>query len=435
MRTRFSLAQLADPDIESAERSLRACVHCGICTATCPTYVLTGDERDGPRGRIVMMQKMLEADAEPSAEAVHHIDRCLGCLECRTACPSSVDYASIADAARAHIATRYRRPPCRQLMRNVISVVMSRPLLVGLGAAVARLLAPLVIRLPGQIGAAARQAVFAENLKERDERYDEDAALPVTPTAHVALMPGCVQRALAPSIDRAAARVLGRRGIALKVLRGAACCGALAHHLGHRSEAKALAQRAIAAFEKDGRHEAVLITASGCAAHLLDYPRLFAGEPEWHARAKAFADKVKDFSELATPRKAEAPLRLRLALHIPCSLQNGVRRGDCGAAGLAAACSEVLPIPESHFCCGSAGSYSLLQPQMAFRLRERKLANIATLKPDAIASANIGCLLHLSGADAPPVLHPAELIDWAEGGPVPMALQRAKSPVKGTTSG
>jgi len=234
-------------------------------------------------------------------------------------------------------------------------------------------------------------------------------------------MQGCVQQALAPSIDQAAMRVLARRDIKLVPLEGAGCCGALAHHLGRRDDAKRWATRAIAAFEKSGGAEAVLITATGCAAHLADYGELFCDEPDWQPRARAFAAKVKDFSELASPRLGSAPERLRVAHHVPCSQQHGLKSGDVGAA-LAAAGYAVAEIPESHICCGSAGSYSLLQPEMATALRQRKLDAIATLHTDAIASANIGCLSHLAGPDAPPVVHPAELIDWAEGGPRPRAL-------------
>ena len=415
MRTELKPHQLDDPHIAAVERNLRACVHCGICTATCPTYLLTGDERDGPRGRIVMIQRMLESDAAPTPETVHHIDRCLSCLGCRTACPSSVDYARLVDQARAHIYETYRRPLHERALRASIAFVMARPRLVKFGMRLARVLAPIATRLPGALGAMAKKAATPA----------EDMALPhVTGSRRIALMQGCVQQALAPSIDQAAMRVLARRDIALKPLEGAGCCGALAHHLGRRDEAKRWAKRAIVAFEKFGEKAGgveVLITATGCAAHLADYAELFCDEPDWQPRARAFAAKVKDFSELATPRIGGAPDTLRIAHHIPCSLQHGLKRGDQGAA-LTAAGYDVADIPESHICCGSAGSYSLLQPEMATALRQRKLDAIATLRVDAIASANIGCLSHLSGPDAPPVVHPAELIDWAEGGPRPRAL-------------
>lgn len=419
MRTGFSLAQLADPHFAAAEKNLRACVHCGICTATCPTYVLLGDERDGPRGRIVMMQKMLENGGIPNAETVRHVDRCLSCLGCRTACPSSVDYARLIDTARAHIHAHYERPWRERRLREFIAFAMPQPRLLKFGAALARFFAPIATRLPYGLGTLAAKAVNAP-------RAVGSFTVAPAPTARrVALMPGCVQQALAPSIDQAASRVLARRGIALKPLDGAGCCGALAFHLGRTDEAKDWARRAIVAFENAGDVEAVLITATGCAAHLADYDRLFEDEPDWHKRAQAFAARVRDFSELAEPKDAHAPERLRIACHTPCSLQHGLRRAGLGEAALARAGYDVVAVPEGHLCCGSAGSYSLLQPEIAGALRARKLANIETVAPDAVASANIGCLLHLSGPDAPPIVHPAELIDWAEGGLRPSALKPA----------
>ena len=234
-----------------------------------------------------------------------------------------------------------------------------------------------------------------------------------------------MQQALAPDIDRAAARVLERRGYALVPLAGAGCCGALVHHLGR--DAKDWAKRMIAAFERAGgavAFDGVLITATGCAAHLADYPNLFADEPDWRARAERFAGKLRDFSLLASPRPAAAPRKLRVALHRPCSLQHGLKLADTGEAALEAAGFDVVQIPEGHLCCGSAGSYSILQPEIAAALRARKLGNALSVAPDVIVAANIGCLNHLAGPDALPLVHPAELIDWAEGGPVPTAMEK-----------
>jgi glycolate oxidase iron-sulfur subunit len=388
--------------------------------------VLTGDERDGPRGRIVMMQHMLESGEPPTAETVYHVDRCLSCLGCRTACPSGVDYARIADAARNYIETNHERPRQERAMRDAIAFVMARPIIVKIALALARASAPISTRLPGSLGAMARKAVFSK--MNRAPRAEATRAPPAG-NRRIARMAGCVQQALAPSIDPAAERVLARRGMAVATLRGAGCCGALAHHLGRRDEAKAWARRAIEAFERADDPEAILITATGCTAHLIDYPHLFADDPTWKPRAEVFAAKVRDFSQLAKPEPAQAPERLRIAHHVPCSAQHGLRLGEGCAAALAAAGYDVVEVPEGHLCCGSAGSYSLLQPEMSGALRARKLANIATLAADAVASANIGCLAHLSGPDAPPVIHPAELIDWAEGGPRPVALLPAKTAV------
>jgi glycolate oxidase iron-sulfur subunit len=411
MRTDFTPSQLADPHLAEAERALRACVHCGICTATCPTYVLLGDERDGPRGRIVMMQHMLEDDATPTRETVRHVDRCLSCLACRSACPSSVDYARLVDAARAHIETHYRRPLGDRLLRRLIAKVMTRPALMRAGLT----LAPLGRLLPGRLGAMARMGA-----KTKHRASPQPPPAVANPRRRIALMPGCVQAALAPEIDAATARVLARRCIALMPLGGAGCCGSLAHHLGRDGEAKAFAGRAIAAFEASGC-DGVLITATGCSAHLKDLAHLFADDAAWAPRAASFAAKALDPLELVEAR-GQAPHGLRVAWQAPCSLQNGLRLADKGRKLLADCGYEVLDVPEGHLCCGSAGSYSILQPEIAGALRARKLANIAALKPDVIATANIGCLHHLSGPDAPPIVHWAALVDWADGGEKPFAL-------------
>ena len=420
MRTNFTPTQLTDPHVVEAEKNLRVCVHCGICTATCPTYVLLGDERDGPRGRIVMIQNMLEAGIAPSAETVLHVDRCLSCLACRTACPSGVDYARLIDEARVHIQTTYRRPFGDKMLRWFIATVMTRPTLVRAGLFAARLAAPFAFLLPGRL---ALMTAMGAHAKLQPAAILQRSILPNA--KRIALMPGCVQPALAPQIDQAAARCLARRGFELVPLEGAGCCGSLVQHLGRSEDAKRWARRAIEAFEHAGGPQAfdgVLITATGCSAHLKDLQNLFLDEPVWLPRARAFAQAARDFLDLASSSQGAAPRRLRVAWQAPCSLQNGLRLAANGEALLAAAGFDVLTIPEGHLCCGSAGSYSILQPEISGRLRARKLGNIATLHADVIATANIGCLNHLAGSDAPPVVHLAELLDWAEGGPEPLAL-------------
>ncbi len=414
MHTHFSPVQLQDPHLAEVERNLRVCVHCGICTATCPTYVLLGDERDGPRGRIVMMQKMLEEGGAPSAETVLHVDRCLSCLACRTACPSSVDYARLVDEARRHIQIHYRRPPFESVLRFLLAKVMTRPALLRIGFALAHAIEPLAKHLPGRLGVMAKMGARTKKTKSVGPKPQAPAN-----ARRIALMPGCVQGAMAPGIDAAVARVLARRGYELVPLTGAGCCGSLVHHLGRDEEAKAWAKRAIVAFEEAGPLDGVLITATGCSAHLKDFAHQFAGDPVWAPRAQHFAAKARDFLDLASPRAATPPRRLRVAWQAPCSLQNGLKLAGHGETLLKQAGFEVLSIAEGHLCCGSAGSYSILQPELSGRLRARKLGNIAATKPDVIATANIGCLHHLAGDDAPPIVHLAELVDWAEGGPAP----------------
>jgi glycolate oxidase iron-sulfur subunit len=404
MRNSFSPEQLTDPHMAEAAHAVRTCVHCGICTASCPTYVLLGDERDGPRGRIVQMQKMLEPGGMVSAETVHHIDRCLSCLNCRTACPSTVDYQRLVDAARIHVETHYRRPLFDRLLRWIIANIMTRPKLVALGL----LAAPWGAWLPGRLGAMARAGAAA-----RPSRIAYPSPVIGKPHKRIALMGGCVQAAMAPQIDEAVARVLARRGIELVPLEGAGCCGALPHHLGRSEDAKAWAKRAIRAYEA-GNYDGVLISATGCSAHLKDYTHLFLGDAAWEPRARGFAEAARDFLELVSPLDRRLH-RLRVAYHPACSMTNSLKLSGLGEKLLTASGFTLVPFAESHLCCGSAGSYSILQPDLSGQLRDRKLAHLAAADPDLVVAGNIGCLQQLGGGV--PVLHLAQLLDWAEGGP------------------
>jgi glycolate oxidase iron-sulfur subunit len=416
MRTAFSAEQLADPHLADAERQLRTCIHCGFCTATCPTYTLLGDERDSPRGRIGLIQHMLESKAPPTKETVLHLDRCLSCLGCRSACPSGVDYSALIDAARAHIEKNYRRPLMERLFRSFVLFVLMRPAVFSTLSAASHVAAPF---LPGKLGTMAKKG-----------RVRRRPALPAPIAAtseaarRVLLVPGCVQRALAPSIDAAAVRVLARQDVKVETLKTVECCGSLAYHLGKTDISRTYARRLIEAFEaasKTSGVDAVMITASGCGSFLKDMGRVFADDSAWYARALAFAAKVKDFTELAQPTSPPpngAMRDLLVAYHPPCSLQHGQRIHGRGERLLAAAGFRLAPIPDAHLCCGSAGSYSVLQPEIADALRVRKLDSIRMTGATAIASANLGCLTHLSG-DIPTV-HIAELLDWAQGGPKPL---------------
>lgn len=351
---------------------------------------------------------MLESDAPPTPETVKHLDQCLSCLGCRTACPSGVDYSALIDTARIHIAKTYRRPLFERAFRFFVLLVLMRPRLFRLASTAARIFGAL---LPGKLGAMAKKVP-----RPRRSKADHANAAPVSPSGrHILLLKGCVQSVIAPQIDEAAKRVFARAGMNTTPLPG--CCGSLAYHLGQEAIAIAAAKRVIAAFEAS-KADAFSITASGCASFIKDYPRVLADEPEWAGRARAFATKVKDFSELAEPAAStqltDAPI---IAYHPPCSLQHGQRLQGRGEALLIAAGFHLAPIPDAHLCCGSAGSYSLLHPEIAGELRARKLAAIGTTGAGVIASANVGCLTHLAGEL--PTVHIAELLDWAGGGPKP----------------
>jgi glycolate dehydrogenase iron-sulfur subunit len=414
MRTNFRPEQLADPHLRESEHALRTCVHCGFCTAACPTYLVLGDERDSPRGRIMLIQEMLESDAPPTPETVKHLDQCLSCLGCRTACPSGVDYSALIDTGRLHIAKHYRRAAAERALRALVLGVLTRPKLFSAALRVAHALAPFVTPLPGLLGAMAKKAQRVGRARLGQTSVPATAA----GASRVGLLEGCVQQALAPAIDAAATRVLARGGLRVEPLLGAQCCGALAFHMGQAEIAKTKARAVIAAAQRAGV-ESVLITATGCSAFLKDYPRMFADEPAWRARAQAFTAMARDFTELAKPpAQAARPPDLVVAYHPPCSLQHAQRIAGAGEALLSAAGFNVVAIPDSHLCCGSGGSYSLLHPVIAEALRARKLAAIRSTGAHVIASGNIGCLAHLAGEL--PTAHIAELLDWAAGGMKPI---------------
>ncbi len=425
MRTAFTKDQLNDPHLHAAEGSLRRCVHCGFCTATCPTYVLLGDERDSPRGRIALIQNMLESGAPPTPDTVRHIDRCLSCLGCRTACPSGVDYAALIDAGRGYIEENYKRPLRERLFRKFVMRVLMHPSLFKLMAALGTHLSAITRRLPGRMGEMARKVPISLRLRPEHEVLLE----PNKDAKRIALIEGCVQRALAPVIDASTRRVLARRKLNAEPLAGASCCGSLAFHMGETKLAKKRARKTIEAFGRASTErpvEAILITATGCSAFLKEYGNLFAGDNEWEERAKAFASKVRDFVELVEPCEEpnqEIALQdLSVAYHPPCSLQHAQNIQGQGEALLTAAGFKLVPFADAHMCCGSAGSYSVLQPEISDALRARKLDAIRASGAKIIASGNVGCINQLSGHGAPPGMHIAELLDWADGGPKPANL-------------
>jgi len=413
MRNNFTPEQWADPEIAPAAAQVRKCVHCGFCTATCPTYVVLGDERDSPRGRIQFMQKMLEEGGKPSDEAVHHIDRCLSCLNCRTTCPSSVDYARLVDKSRAYIQDNYQRPLGDRFIRWLIASVFPYPT----RTKIALGLAPFG-KIAAKIIPMGRLEVMLK--KASAPRGPELLTKPERTVKRIAMLPGCVQKAVMPQIDAAASRVLSRRGIELVPLQGAGCCGALVHHLGREHESQEFAKKLITAYEA-GSYDGVFISATGCGGYLKELQHVFPGDAEWQPRAAKFAAAFVDFVELLPPQTVTPPQALRVAYHPPCSLQNSLKLNGKSEALLAAAGFTLTPFLEPHICCGSAGSYSILQPELSSTLRDRKLGHIMAGNPQVIVSGNIGCIQQLS--DGVPVLHIAELLDWAEGGPTPDVLQ------------
>jgi glycolate oxidase iron-sulfur subunit len=440
LRTAFSESQLADPGIAVAEKILRACVHCGFCTATCPTYVLLGDELDSPRGRIYLIKDMLENDRPPTADVVKHVDRCLTCLACMTTCPSGVDYMHLVDLARARIKEVYRRPPIERAMRWVLAKVLPRPALFRLSLRLARLGRPLLKVLPkGGVSGAGLLDRTRAMLALAPSRLPPPgpAAGAVFPAegerkGRVAILQSCAQQVLSPAINAAAIRLLNRHGVEVALVAGERCCGALAHHLGRESEALASARANVDLWlaEADGEGlDAILVTASGCGTTLKDYGHMLRHDSAYAARAARASALVRDISEYVSGLDLmvrERGGRVLVAYHAACSLQHGQKITRQPKELLSKCGFVVKDVPEGHLCCGSAGTYNILQPAIAGRLRARKLANIESVKPDVIAAGNIGCIVQISGGTEVPVLHTIELADWATGGPPPNSWLAAR---------
>jgi glycolate oxidase iron-sulfur subunit len=436
MKTEFSLAQLADPDIAEADKILRACVHCGFCTATCPTYVLLGDELDSPRGRIYLIKEMLEKDRPPTQEVVKHIDRCLSCLACMTTCPSGVNYMHLVDQARVRIEKDYKRPLAERALRAVLALVLPRPALFRASMMLARLARPLAALVPAPTSASvsptlwrrirAMLALAPDRLPARGAAGGSVFRAQGVRRGRVALLQGCAQQVLAPRINQAAINLLTRHGIEVVLVRDEQCCGALTHHLGHDGDALARARANIAAWlgeAERGGLDAILVTTSGCGTVIKDYgfmlreDRDFAGPA---AKVSALARDITEYVGGLELQPAQQQHRdLVIAYHSACSLQHGQKITQAPKELLSKNGFVVKDVPESHLCCGSAGTYNILQPDIASRLRDRKVANIAMVKPDMIAAGNIGCMVQIAGGTSVPVVHTVELLDWATGGPRP----------------
>jgi glycolate oxidase iron-sulfur subunit len=435
MQTNFAPEQLTDPAMASSEKILRTCVHCGFCTATCPTYLLLGDELDSPRGRIYLIKDMLEGGKAATPEVVKHIDRCLSCLSCMTTCPSGVHYMHLVDHARAYIEETHRRPWHDRAIRALLAKVLPYPSRFRLAILAARVGRPL----KGLIGALPRVGnrlrAMLELAPARLPARSPFARPGVFPAqgprrGRVAILLGCAQPVLEPGFNAAAIRLLNRHGVEVVLPEGEGCCGALVHHMGREAESRAFARRNIDAWvrEMDGEGlDAIVITASGCGTTIKDYGFMFRDDPAYADKARRVSDLAKDVTEHVAALKLAPPAResdLVVAYHSACSMQHGQQIREEPKGLLKRAGFTVRDVPEGHICCGSAGTYNILQPEIATRLRERKVANIERVKPDVIATGNIGCMTQIGKGTAIPIVHTVELLDWATGGPRPAALNK-----------
>jgi glycolate oxidase iron-sulfur subunit len=430
MQTNFASTLLADPNFAESEKVVRTCVHCGFCLATCPTYVLLGDELDSPRGRIYLMKEMLENNRPADSETVKHIDRCLSCLSCMTTCPSGVNYMRLIDHARHHIEKTYVRPwPDRQ-MRNLLNTVLPYPGLFRtalLGSRLGKYVAwalPRRLRVLMDIAPASVPPASSVDKPQVFRTANKRVA-------RVALMSGCAQQVLMPQINDATIRLLTRHGCEVVIAKGSGCCGALTHHLGQ--DAIGFAKANIDAWTREMQQsglDAIVINASGCGTTVKDYGFMLRADPVYAEKARAVASITRDISELMTQVGLKPPVietGQRVAYHSACSLRHGQRVVRQPKDLLAAAGFEVADIPESHLCCGSAGTYNMLQPDIAARLRDRKVANIESTRPDIIAAGNIGCITQIATGTNLPVVHTAELLDWATGGNKPEGLRNLQA--------
>jgi glycolate oxidase iron-sulfur subunit len=434
MQTHFSLAQLADPNIAEANKILRACVHCGFCTATCPTYVLLGDELDSPRGRIYLIKEMLEGNKPATAETVKHIDRCLSCLSCMTTCPSGVHYMHLVDQARAHIEKTFNRPFLDKLYRALLAHLLPYPgrfrltlLTAKLAKPFASLFSALGLKPLAAMLKLAPWHIAPIRIPESQHVFPAEGKR----KGRVALLSGCVDMVVKPPIREAAIRLLNRNGIEVVLPAGEACCGSLPHHMGREHDALAFARNNIDVWTREINGEgldAILITASGCGTTIKDYGFMLRTDPTYKEKAAKVSALAKDISEYLAKLGVSSPANpslIKVAYHSACSMQHGQKIDRQPKELLTGAGFVVRDIAEGHLCCGSAGTYNMLQPEIAGKLLARKVANIEKTAPQVVATGNIGCMTQIASGTKIPVVHTVELLDWATGGPMPETLQNA----------
>ncbi|WP_428672390.1 glycolate oxidase subunit GlcF [Roseibium sp.] len=431
MQTNFTAEQLKDSHVAESEKILRKCVHCGFCTATCPTFTLLGDELDSPRGRIYLIKDMLESGRPADEKIVKHIDRCLSCLACMTTCPSGVHYMHLVDHARIHIEKTYRRPLSDRLMRGLLAAVLPYPKrfrLALIGAFFGRPLAGAFKMFGGplaKIGAMLELAPARAPIRGAHEGPGVFASEGPARKGRVALLSGCAQPVLNPGINDATIRLLRRSGYEIVLPEGEVCCGALVHHMGKEEASLENARRNVDVWlrEADGEGlDAILITASGCGTTIKDYGFMLKDDPAYAEKAARVSGLAKDVTEFLTGADLGAPSvkpDLTVAYHSACSMQHGQKITRQPKDLLKAAGFAVRDVPEGHLCCGSAGTYNILQPEIARRLRDRKVANIQKTNPDLIATGNIGCMTQIGLGTDIPIVHTVELLDWVYGGPEP----------------
>ena len=433
METKFSEKQLKDQDNKSSEKILRKCVHCGFCNATCPTYKLLGDELDGPRGRIYLIKDMLENNKPANDKIVKHIDRCLSCYSCMTTCPSGVNYMHLIDHGRSHIEKTYKRPFKDRFMRNFLSIVLSNSFNFKLIAILTLFLKPIRFLFPKKINEMISIMPIKFPKKTLSTMRVYPAQKKKKPVARVVLLTGCVQKVISPQINEATIRLLNRHDIEVVVPKNINCCGSLNHHLGKSNLANLTFRNNISIwydeYIKNGL-DAIISNTSGCGTMLKDYGFIFRSNKDFKKKAKKISDLTKDITEYLDENvklnfitKSKNEKKYRIAYHSACSMQHGQKIHEQPINLIKKTGNEVFDIPEGHLCCGSAGTYSLLQNDIAKKLLKNKISNIEKIEPQIISTGNIGCITQIAQGTKIPILHTIEIIDWYTGGPKPEVLR------------
>ena len=432
MQTNFSIAQLADPNVSDAESILRKCVHCGFCTATCPTYVTLGNELDSPRGRIYLIKDMLENDRPADEEITTHIDRCLSCLSCMTTCPSGVHYMHLVDHARANIEKTDKRPIINRTSRAMLAYILPDPGRFRLALHLAKLGRPFAFLFDlvsplKPLGAMLRLA--SSPAKAVAEVEPGTFAAQQEKRGRVALLTGCAQPVLDTDINKSTIELLTRLGVEVVLPRDAGCCGSLVHHMGKEEQALDSARNMVDVWNREienGGLDAIIITTSGCGTTIKDYGYMLRHDENYRERAERVAALAKDvteyLSDIDLPEPSN-PRDLKIAYHAACSLRHGQKITSFPKELLKQSGYQVVEPLESHLCCGSAGTYNILQPDIAARLKERKVNNLENTAPDAISAGNIGCITQIGSGTDIPIVHTVKLLDWAHGGKKPRELQ------------
>ncbi|MFK7902613.1 MAG: glycolate oxidase subunit GlcF [Nitratireductor sp.] len=433
MQTNFTPQQLEDSDVANSEKILRKCVHCGFCTATCPTYLTLGDELDSPRGRIYLIKDMLENDRPADEKTVKHIDRCLSCLACMTTCPSGVNYMQLVDHARAYIEKTYKRPLADRFYRGVLAATLPYPNRFRFALNAAKLAKPfagLAGHVPGLKPVEAMLKLAPSSLPKADKKLNEEVHATTKPkTGRVAMLSGCAQRVLDPKINRATIELLNNLGVEVVTPKAEGCCGALVHHMGKEEAAHLAAKQNIDAWTKEienGGLDAIIITTSGCGTTVKDYGHMLKDDPDYSQAATKIASLAKDITEYLASQNLPTSTKgdnIRLAYHSACSMQHGQKITTAPKRLLLNAGFSVVDVPEGHLCCGSAGTYNILQPEISKQLKDRKVSNIERIKPQLIAAGNIGCITQISSGTKIPIVHTVELLNWAYGGQEPACIK------------